>query len=58
MLRETPVVDAVAGEPVQVGERLKHSLAGKSVERPKEQDIELPPAGSLKHRLELFAVIC
>jgi hypothetical protein len=50
-------MDTVAGEPVQVGERLKDSLAGKPVERPEKQDIELPPTGSLKHCLELFAVI-
>ena len=57
LLRETPIMDTIAGEPVQVGERLEDSLAGKSVERPEKQDIELPPAGGLKRCLELFAVI-
>jgi hypothetical protein len=57
LLRETPVANSIAGEPVHVGEGLKHSLAGKSVERPEKRDIELPPAGGLNHCLELFAVI-
>ena len=49
--------DAVGGEPLQIHDSWLHSLAGKSIERPKQHAIELAPMRILEQGRKLLAAI-
>ncbi len=56
LLDEAAIADAVACQPLQMLQCWQNAFAAESVERPEQQNVELPLGCSLKHLLELLAV--
>ena len=57
LLCEAAILDAIAGESVEMRQGFVDSFAGKPIQRPEQEDIKLPATGGLKHRLELLTLI-
>ena len=45
------------GESLEVHDRRHHAFARQSVERPHQEDVELPPMGSIEHRGEVRTLV-